>query len=118
MLSATNTGTVSCAFAGYPDVDVYLGKGPSVSAKPKTTAPVRLVLDHGRTVDLPLFYPASPLRDGYCAIPVDEEPRIAVRPPHPAKGDYGSFLQLTDTHGRQLRATVCDTIAMGTPRLR
>ncbi|KUM89731.1 hypothetical protein AQI88_39410 [Streptomyces cellostaticus] len=117
-MSATNIGGTSCAFDGYPYVEVYLGKGPSESAKPKTTKPVRLALDHGRTVDFPLFYPASPLRDGYCSIPVDEDPRIAVQPPHPARTDYGTLLQLTDAHGRHLRATVCDTMHMGSPRLR
>ncbi|MGW1049364.1 DUF4232 domain-containing protein [Streptomyces sp. NPDC001118] len=118
LLSATNTGTTPCAFDGYPNVEVYLGKGPSVEAKPKTTTPVRLLLNHGRTVEVPLFYPAAPLRDGYCSIPVDEDPSIAVQPPHPARTDYGTLLQMSDAHGRQIRATVCDTIHMGSPRLR
>ncbi|MGW2651947.1 DUF4232 domain-containing protein [Streptomyces sp. NPDC001393] len=118
LLSATNTGTTPCSFDGYPYVHVYLGKGPAVEAKPKATTPVRLLLNHGRTVEVPLFYPAAPLRDGYCGIPVDEDPEIEVQPPHPARTDYGTLVQMSDTRGRQVRATVCDTILMGSPRLR
>jgi hypothetical protein len=117
LLSATNTGTTPCAFDGHPYVEVFLGKGPSVEAKPKTMAPVRLLLNHRRTVEIPLFYPAAPLRDGYCSIPIDEDPRITVRPPHPAPTDYGTLVPMTDAHGRQIRATACDTIHMGSPRL-
>ncbi len=118
LLSATNTGATACAFDGYPYVEVTLGKGPAAEAKPKTTTPVRLRVNRGRTVEVPLFYPAQPLRDGYCAIPVDEDPRITVQPPHPARSDYGTLVHMSDTHGRRVRATVCDTIHMGSPRLR
>ncbi|MDF3300174.1 hypothetical protein [Streptomyces tropicalis] len=76
LLSASNASTTPCAFDGYPDLQVYLGKGPSAEAESKTTTLVRPLLHHGPTVEVPLFYPASPARDGYCAIPVDEEPRI------------------------------------------
>ena len=118
LLSLTNTGATPCTFDGYPDLEVYLGKGPSVDAKPKTTTRVRLLLGHGRTIEIPLFYPAVRLRDGYCAIQPDEDPRISARPPHPAPTDYGASVQMTDPRGRRIRATVCDTIHMGSPRLR
>ncbi|GGY07303.1 hypothetical protein GCM10010510_61570 [Streptomyces anandii JCM 4720] len=118
LLSATNTGATPCAFDGYPDLEVHLGKGPAVDAQPKTTTRVRLLLGHGRTVEIPLFYPAVRLRDGYCAIPPGEDPEISARPPHPASTDYGASVQMSDPQGRQIRATVCDTIHMGSPRLR
>jgi hypothetical protein len=118
LLSATNTGAAPCAFDGYPKVQAYAGKGPSVWSEPKAKAPVRLVLNHGSTVEFPLFYPASPSADGSCAIPVDDDPRIEVLPPHAASTDYGASLQITDPHGRKVTPVFCDTIHVGAPRSR
>ncbi|MGW3200786.1 DUF4232 domain-containing protein [Streptomyces sp. NPDC001118] len=118
LLSATNTSTAPCAFNGYPELHAYAGKGPAVWSEPKAKAPVRLVLDHGKTVDFPLFYPAAPAANGSCSIPVDDDPRIEVLPPHPAHTDYGASVQIIDAHGRQVRPVFCDTVHVGAPRLR
>ncbi|MGW7819988.1 DUF4232 domain-containing protein [Streptomyces puniciscabiei] len=118
LLSATNTSAAPCAFDGYPKVQAYAGKGPAVWSEPKAKAPVRLVLNHAKTVDFPLFYQASPSADGSCAIPVDDAPRIEVLPPHPASTDYGASLQITDPHGRHVTPVFCDTIHVGAPRPR
>ncbi|MEV5873627.1 DUF4232 domain-containing protein [Streptomyces sp. NPDC052101] len=117
-LTATNTSAAPCTFNGYPDVQAYAGKGPAVWSEPKAKAPVRMVLNHDMTADFPLFYPASPAADGSCAIPVDDDPRIQVRPPHPAPTDYGTSLQITDSHGRHVPSVFCDTIRLGAPKLR
>ncbi|MEU6366727.1 DUF4232 domain-containing protein [Streptomyces sp. NPDC046931] len=117
LLSATNTGTRPCAFDGYPDIDVYVGKGPSVSSKPKRVTSVRLVLNAGHAVEFPLFYAPTADPQGSCFIPGDDDPRISVRPPHAAGGDYGASAQLTDVKGRHLRAQVCGTtIQLGAPQ--
>ncbi|MFI1539591.1 DUF4232 domain-containing protein [Streptomyces anandii] len=116
LLSVTNTSPAPCAFDGYPKMHAYAGKGPAVWSEPKAKAPVRLLLNHGKTVNFPLFYPASPSADGSCAIPVDDAPRIEVLPPHPASADYGASLQITDPHGRHVTPVFCDTIHMGAPR--
>ncbi|MEU5536841.1 DUF4232 domain-containing protein [Streptomyces sp. NPDC020362] len=119
LLSARNTGTRPCAFDGYPDLDVYVGKGPSVSSKPKSTRPVRLVLNSTRTVEFPVFYAATAALHGSCFIPGHDSPRISVRPPHAAARDYGAFVQLTDANGHRLRAQVCGTgMQLGSPHLR
>ncbi|MFF7603166.1 DUF4232 domain-containing protein [Streptomyces mirabilis] len=118
LLSATNTSAVPCRFDGYPKVQAYAGKGPAVWSEPRAKATVRLVLDHGNTVDFPLFYPASPSVEGSCAIPVDDAPRIEVLPPHPASTDYGASLQITDPHGRRVTPVFCGTIRVGAPRPR
>ncbi|MGW2693000.1 DUF4232 domain-containing protein [Streptomyces sp. NPDC001296] len=119
LLSATNTGPRPCAFDGYPDIDVYVGKGPSVSSKPKKSTSVRLALNAGHTVVFPLFYAATPAPHGSCFIPGDNDPRVSVRPPHAAAHDYGAFAQLTDVNGRRLSAQVCGTtIQLGSPELR
>ncbi|MEV6028036.1 DUF4232 domain-containing protein [Streptomyces sp. NPDC052036] len=119
LLSATNTGPRPCAFDGYPVVDVYVGKGPSVSSKPKKNTSVRLTLNAGHAVVFPLFYAPTAAPRGGCFIPGDDDPRISVRPPHAAAHDYGAFAQLTDANGRRLRAQVCGTtIQLGAPQLR
>ncbi|EST29660.1 DUF4232 domain-containing protein [Streptomyces roseochromogenus] len=119
MLSATNPGTTPCALDGNPDLNVYVGKGPSVSSEPKTTTPIRLVLNHGHEVEFPLFYETSASPRGSCFIPADDDPRIDVRVPHPASGDYGTFVEMSDVHGRHVRAQVCGiTIHLGSPRSR
>jgi hypothetical protein len=118
LLSATNTSTASCAFNGYPELHAYAGKGPAVWSEPKSKAPVRLMLGPGNAVDFPLFYPASPAPDGSCSIPVDDDPRIEVVPPHPAPTDYGATVQITDPHGRNVTPVFCDTVHLGAPRLR
>ncbi|WP_265569066.1 DUF4232 domain-containing protein [Streptomyces hygroscopicus] len=118
LLSATNIGTLRCAFNGYPELHAYAGKGPAVWSEPMSKAPVRLVLNHGNAVDFPLFYPASPVAGGSCSIPLDDDPRIEVLPPHPPRTDYGAFLQITDPHGRQVSPVFCDTVHMGAPRMR
>jgi hypothetical protein len=118
LLSATNTGTTPCVFDGYPDLEVHAGKGPSVSSKPQATTPVRHVLNPGRGIEFPLFYETSASPQGSCFIPADDDPSIDVRPPHPARNDYGASIEMTDAHGRRLRATVCGVIVqMGSPRL-
>ncbi|WP_079249554.1 hypothetical protein [Streptomyces sp. IMTB 2501] len=119
MLSATNPGTTACAFDGNPDLNVYVGKGASVSSVPKTTKPIRLVLNHGHGVEFPLFYETSASPHGSCFIPADNNPRIDVRVPHPASGDYGAFVEMRDVHGRPVPAQVCGiTIHLGSPRSR
>ncbi|MER6129003.1 DUF4232 domain-containing protein [Streptomyces sp. NPDC001795] len=119
LLRATNNGTTPCALDGYPELNVHVGKGPSVTSKPKTTTPVRLVLKPRHAVDYPLFYEASASRHGGCFIPAYNNPRIEVRAPHPAPTDYGTFVLMTDAHGRHVRAAVCGmTMHMGAPRLR
>ncbi|MDT0466620.1 DUF4232 domain-containing protein [Streptomyces gibsoniae] len=119
LLSATNTASRPCAFDGYPDIDVYVGKGPSVSSKPKKSTSVRLALNAGHAVVFPLFYVATPDRHGSCFIPGDNDPRVSVRPPHAAAHDYGAFAQLTDANGRRVPAQVCGTtIQLGSPQLR
>ncbi|MFI1164026.1 hypothetical protein ACH4UM_10460 [Streptomyces sp. NPDC020801] len=87
-------------------------------SEPEKSTPVRLVLNPGHTIEYPLFHPASRAVRGYCAMEPDLEPSIDVRPPHPARTDYGAGLHMTDVHGRRLHAVVCDTIRMGAPRLR
>ncbi|MFJ5534817.1 DUF4232 domain-containing protein [Streptomyces sp. NPDC093261] len=119
LLSAMNTGPRPCAFDGYPDIDVYVGKGPSVSSKPKSSTSVRLVLNAGHAVEFPLFYEPTAGPHGSCFIPGDNDPRISVRPPHAAARDYGAFAQLTDANGRRLKAQVCGTaLQLGSPQLR
>jgi hypothetical protein len=118
LLSATNTSTASCAFNGYPELHAYAGKGPAVWSEPKAKAPVRLMLGPGNSVDFPLFYPASPAPNGSCSIPVDDDPRIEVLPPHRAPTDYGATVQITDLHGRNVTPVFCDTVHLGAPRLR
>ncbi|MGV9245575.1 DUF4232 domain-containing protein [Streptomyces sp. NPDC003710] len=119
LLSATNTGTRPCAFDGYPGIDVYVGKGPSVSSKPKSITSVRLVLNAGHAAEFPLFYTPTAGPHGSCFIPGDDDPRVSVRPPHAAAGDYGASAQLTDVNGRHLRVQVCGTtIQLGAPQLR
>ncbi|MCT9006069.1 DUF4232 domain-containing protein [Streptomyces rhizosphaerihabitans] len=118
LLSATNTGTAPCAFDGYPAVEVHAGKGPSVSSKPKAPAPVRHVLNPGRGIEFPLFYETSASPDGSCFLPAEDDASIDVRPPHPARNDYGTSIEMTDAHGRHLRAAVCGVVVqMGSPRL-
>lgn len=118
LLSATNTSTAPCAFNGYPELHAYAGKGPAVWSEPKAKAPVRLVLDHDKTVDFPLFYLAAPAADGSCSIPVEDDPRIEVLPPHPAHTDYGASLHITDPQGRHVVPVFCDTVHVGAPRMR
>ncbi|MFD7056132.1 DUF4232 domain-containing protein [Streptomyces mirabilis] len=118
LLSATNASTASCAFNGYPELHAYAGKGPAVWSEPKAKAPVRLMLGPGNSVDFPLFYPASPAPNGSCSIPVDDDPRIEVLPPHRASTDYGATVQITDLHGRNVTPVFCDTVHLGAPRLR
>ncbi|MEU6403060.1 DUF4232 domain-containing protein [Streptomyces sp. NPDC046985] len=117
LLSAANTGGAPCAFDGYPSLEVYVGKGPSVSAAPASAGRVRLVLLHGRSAQFPLYYPAAPFH-GYCALPAHVTPSVAVRPPHPSRTDAGALLTMTDAHGRRVRAVVCGDIRIGTPRVR
>lgn len=119
LLSARNTGSRPCAFDGYPELDVYVGKGPSVSSTPKSTKPVRVVLNGARAVEFPVFYVPTATQHGSCFIPGRDSPRISVRPPHAAARDYGAFVRLTDAGGRRLRAQVCGTtMQLGSPRPR
>ncbi|MEU6085564.1 DUF4232 domain-containing protein [Streptomyces sp. NPDC047085] len=117
-LSARNKGPKSCAFDGYPALSVYVGKGPSADAKPKKATPVHLVLDSGRTIEFPVFY--DPIgAPGDCDVSAEYNPRVDVRPPHPAAHDYGSPVRLTDAKGHQVRAQVCGPdMLLGAPRLR
>jgi hypothetical protein len=117
-LSAANTGTTPCAFDGYPDVEVHAGKGPSVSSRPKAPAPVRHVLNPGRSIEFPLFYETSASPHGSCFLPAEDDAGIDVRPPHPARNDYGASIEMTDAQGRHVRAAVCGIVVrMGSPRL-
>ncbi|GHD91143.1 DUF4232 domain-containing protein [Streptomyces naganishii] len=118
LLSAANTAARPCALHGYPYLEAHVGKGPAVWTEPGTKARVRVLLRHGHPVVFPLTYPASPDRHGYCAIPTDLDPVIVVRPPNPARTDYGTPLRMTDTHGRPVRPVFCDTIRIGPPRQR
>ncbi|MES4893206.1 DUF4232 domain-containing protein [Streptomyces sp. NPDC096012] len=116
-LSAENTGSKSCAFDGYPDIDVYVGKGPSADGKPKKGAtPVDVELNPGHTVEFPLFYDATAAPGGGCEVSAEYDPRISVVPPH---AEDGSLVEMTDAKGRHVRAQVCGLdIELGSPRLR
>ncbi|GGY06242.1 DUF4232 domain-containing protein [Streptomyces anandii] len=118
LLTVTNTAARPCALHGYPYLEAHVGKGPAVWTEPGSKARIRLLLRHGRPVVFPLTYRAAPDRHGYCAIPTDFDPVIDVRPPHPARGDYGTPVRMTDTHGRPVRPVFCDTIRIGPPRQR
>ncbi|XES00896.1 hypothetical protein HEP87_61175 [Streptomyces sp. S1D4-11] len=49
----------------------------------------------------------------------DGYPSVDVRPPHPARNDYGASMEMTDAHGPHLPAAVCGVIVQsGSPRLR
>ncbi|MFK4149150.1 hypothetical protein [Streptomyces sp. NPDC004065] len=52
-LSARLEGSKSCAFDGYPELSVYVGKGPSAGSKPKEFTPVHLVLKPGHRIAIP-----------------------------------------------------------------
>ncbi|MFI2763493.1 DUF4232 domain-containing protein [Streptomyces echinatus] len=116
-LSAENKGTKSCTFDGYPDIDVYIGKGPSAGGKPKKGAgPVRLRLSPRHTVEFPLFYEATAAPGDGCEVSAEYDPSITVTPPH-AKD--GSLVRMTDARGKHVRAQVCDIdIELGSPQLR
>ncbi|MEU8471463.1 DUF4232 domain-containing protein [Streptomyces sp. NPDC029006] len=116
-LSAENKGAKSCAFDGYPDIDVYIGKGPSADGKPKKGAtPVHLELNPGHTVEFPLFYEATPAPGGGCEVAAEYDPSITVVPPHTKDG---SLVRMTDAKGRHVRAQVCGAgIELGSPQLR
>ncbi|WP_225826232.1 DUF4232 domain-containing protein [Streptomyces naphthomycinicus] len=117
VLSAENKGSKSCAFDGYPDIDVYIGKGASAAGKPKKGAtPVRLELRPGHTVEFPLFYAASAAPGDACEVSAEYDPSITVVPPHTKDG---SLVRMTDAKGRHVRAQVCGIdIELGSPRLR
>ncbi|MEV5876136.1 DUF4232 domain-containing protein [Streptomyces sp. NPDC052101] len=119
LLTATNTSSKPCAFDGYPQLQVWVGKAQDVQSEPgKKAEPVRLVLDPGRTADFPLFYQPYDVPRGSCWIAGDLNASSGVVPPHPAKRDYGSFVHLTDTSGHRLPAQVCsDTIQIRPPHL-
>ncbi|KUN88875.1 hypothetical protein AQJ66_05220 [Streptomyces bungoensis] len=116
-LGATLRGARRCAFDGYPELDVYVGKGPDVPARPERGAgPVRVELHPGHTLEFPVFYAASPLPDGSCRLPADTTPSVSVRPPH---AHDGSLLRLSDARGHAERMQVCGTgMLLGSPRLR
>jgi hypothetical protein len=116
-LSAENKGSKSCAFDGYPDIDVYVGKGPSAAGKPKKGAtPVHLELNPGHTVEFPLFYEATAAPGDGCEVSAEYDPGITVVPPHTRDG---SLVKMTDAKGRHVRAQVCGIdIELGSPQLR
>ncbi|MEV7686988.1 DUF4232 domain-containing protein [Streptomyces bungoensis] len=116
-LSATLRSARTCAFDGYPELDVYVGKGPDVPARPERGAgPVRVELHPGHTLTFPVFYAPSVLPDGSCFLPADTTPSISVRPPH---AHDASLLRLSDARGRFERMQVCGTaMRLGSPRLR
>ncbi|MFF1281535.1 DUF4232 domain-containing protein [Streptomyces sp. NPDC058299] len=116
-LSAENKGSASCAFDGYPGIDVYIGKGPSADGKPKKGAtPVHVELNPGHTVEFPLFYEATAAPGGSCEVSAEYDPSITVVPPHT---EDGSVVKMTDAKGRHVRAQVCGVgIELGSPQLR
>ena len=119
-LSATRKGSGSCAFDGYPVLDFWVGKGPSATSKPKTSAPVHLVLNQGHSIEFPVFYDPVGSPPGNCEVMAEYDPRVAVTPPHRAAHDYGAALRLTDASGHHVRAQVCGPHdpELGAPRLR
>ncbi|MEU8587353.1 DUF4232 domain-containing protein [Streptomyces sp. NPDC048664] len=117
-LSAAHKGAKPCAFDGYPELHVYVGKGPSADSRPKRSAPVHLVLEPGHSVEIPVFYDAVGSPSGSCEVMAEYDPRVDVRPPNPAAHDYGSRVRLTDAQGHRRRAQVCDLhMLLGAPRL-
>ncbi|MFF3000791.1 DUF4232 domain-containing protein [Streptomyces sp. NPDC057950] len=117
-LSAAHKGSQPCAFDGYPELSVHVGKGPSADSRPKKRTPVRLVLKPGHSIAIPVFYDAVGSPSGSCEVMADYNPRVDVRPPHPATHDYGSRVQLTDAKGHHRRAQVCDLdMLLGVPEL-
>ncbi|MYX98402.1 DUF4232 domain-containing protein [Streptomyces sp. SID486] len=116
-LSAENNGPKSCAFDGYPDIDVHIGKGPAADGKPKRgAAPVHVELHPGHTVEFPLFYEATAAPGDGCEVSAAYDPSITVVPPHTKDG---SSVRMTDAKGRHVRAQVCDfDIEVGAPQLR
>ncbi|MGW2706284.1 DUF4232 domain-containing protein [Streptomyces sp. NPDC001340] len=120
VLSARNRSAKPCAFDGYPQLHVGVGKAQDVESAPKKEAvPVRLVLDPGRTVDFPLFYQPHDVPRMSCWIAGDYNASSDVVVPRPAKHDYGSFVHVTDAKGHRLPTQVCsDTIQVGPPHLR
>ncbi|UXY32943.1 DUF4232 domain-containing protein [Streptomyces sp. HUAS TT20] len=118
MLSAAHKGSKPCAFDGYPELSVYVGKGPSADSKPKQSTPVHLVLKPGHSIAIPVFYDAVGSPSGSCEVMAEYNPRVEVRPPHPTAHDYGSRVQLTDEKGHHRRAQVCDLdMLLGAPQL-
>ncbi|WP_225829832.1 DUF4232 domain-containing protein [Streptomyces sp. NK08204] len=120
MLSATNRRARPCAFDGYPQLDVWVGKAQDVQSEPvKKAVPVRLELKPGRTVDFPLFYQPHEVPRESCWISGEYNASSDVVPPHPAQHDYGSFVHPTDAQGHRLPTQVCsDTVQLGPPHLR
>ncbi|MFI9645545.1 DUF4232 domain-containing protein [Streptomyces sp. NPDC052040] len=117
-LSAAHKGSKPCAFDGYPALSVYVGKGPSADSAPKRSMPVHLVLAPGHRIEIPVFYDAIGSPSGECEVSGEYDPRVDVRPPHPAAHDYGSHVQVTDTKGHPERAQVCDFhMLLGAPQL-
>ncbi|MEV6837266.1 DUF4232 domain-containing protein [Streptomyces sp. NPDC051133] len=115
-LSAENKGSKPCAFDGYPEIDVYVGKGPSADGRPKKGAtPVHSELNPGHAVEFPLFYEATATPGDGCEVSAEYDPSITVVPPHTRKG---SLIKMTDAKGRHVRAQVCGTgIELGSPQL-
>ncbi|MGW2746630.1 DUF4232 domain-containing protein [Streptomyces sp. NPDC001450] len=120
MLSARNRSAKPCAFDGYPQLHVWVGKAQDVESEPtKTATPVRLVLDPGRTVDFPLYYQPHVVPRESCWIAGNYNASSDVVAPHPAKHDYGRFVHVTNAKGHRLPTQVCsDTIRIGPPHLR
>ncbi|MEU5537544.1 DUF4232 domain-containing protein [Streptomyces sp. NPDC020362] len=119
-LSGRNKSAKPCAFDGYPQLHVWVGKAQDVLSEPKKKAkPVRLVLNPGHTVDFPLFYQPHHIPRRFCWIAGDDNAGSDVVPPHRAQHDYGSFVHVTDAKGHRLPTQVCsDTIQLGPPHLR
>lgn len=120
MLSARNRSAQPCAFDGYPQMHVWVGKAQDVESEPKQEAiPVRLVLNPGQTVDFPLFYQPHDVPRGSCWIAGNYNASSDVVVPHPAKHDYGSFVHVTNAEGHRVPTQVCsDTLRVGLPHLR
>ncbi|MGW7383329.1 DUF4232 domain-containing protein [Streptomyces sp. NPDC054794] len=117
-LSAAHMGSKPCAFDGYPELSVHVGKGPSADSKPKESAPVHLLLKAGHSIAIPVFYDAIGSPSGSCEVMAEYNPRVDVRPPHPTAHDYGSRVELTDAKGHHRRAQVCDLdMLLGAPQL-
>ncbi|MEU1401846.1 DUF4232 domain-containing protein [Streptomyces sp. NPDC005728] len=118
-LSATHKGSKSCAFDGYPELDFRVGKGAEAFSKPKTSTPVHLELNPGHSIEFPVFYDPIGSPPGDCEIAAEYDPSVFVTPPHRAREDYGSRLQLTDAKGKHVRAQVCgaDDPKLGAPQL-
>ncbi|MBN0048772.1 DUF4232 domain-containing protein [Streptomyces actuosus] len=120
LLSGTNTGARPCAFDGYPQLDVRVGKAQGVRSEPREKGePARLVVEPGRTVDVPLFYRPDGGAPGSCWIAGGYNASSRVVPPHATGDDDGSPVHFTDAGGHRLPTQVCsDTLRMGPPRLR